>query len=152
MLSCRPSGQPIPAKLQRKIPWRKGRIYEIFPHDANIAAQLSRIVYWKQVHHLGCPSARKCGILCFSAYGMKKDAPSAKIQLQSNPHLRTHKISPGVCFATLYSPLLRRNTHSFSPCFTNVPHVFAGYVGPVSLRNFNNNKAEVLRYSLWCVT
>ena len=47
--------------------WRKGRIYEIFPHDANIAAQLSRIVYLKQVHHLGCPSARKCGILCFSA-------------------------------------------------------------------------------------
>ena len=42
--------------------------------------------------------------------------------------------------------------HTFSPCFTNVPHVFAGYVGPVSLRNFNNNKAEVLRYSLWCVT
>ena len=28
--------------------WRKGRIYEIFPHDANIAAQLSRIVYLKQ--------------------------------------------------------------------------------------------------------
>ena len=85
-------------------------------------------------------------------FSIKKDARSAKIQLQSNPHLRTHKISPGVCFATLYSPLLRRNTHSFSPCFTNVPHVFAGYVGPVSLRNFNNNKAEVLRYSLWCVT
>ena len=37
------------------------------PHDARIAAQLSRIVYLKQVHHLGCPSARKCGILCFSA-------------------------------------------------------------------------------------
>ena len=37
------------------------------PHDGRIAAQLSRIVYLKQVHHLGCPSARKCGILCFSA-------------------------------------------------------------------------------------
>ena len=37
------------------------------PHDARIAAQLSRIVYLKQVHHLGCPSALKCGILRFSA-------------------------------------------------------------------------------------
>ena len=37
------------------------------PHDGRIAAQLSRIVYLEQVHHLGCPSARKCGILCFSA-------------------------------------------------------------------------------------
>ena len=33
------------------------------------------------------------GTLLFS---IKKDARSAKIQLQSNPHLRTHKISPGV--------------------------------------------------------
>ena len=29
-------------------------------------------------------------------FSIKKDARSAKIQLQSNPHLRTHKISPGV--------------------------------------------------------
>ena len=55
--------------------WRKGRIDEIFPHDANIAAQLSRIVYWKQVHHLGCPSARKCGVLCFSAKKKTHVAP-----------------------------------------------------------------------------
>ena len=55
--------------------WRKGRIDEIFPHDANIAAQLSRIVYWKQVHHLGCPSARKCGVLCFSANKKTHVAP-----------------------------------------------------------------------------
>jgi len=29
-------------------------------------------------------------------FSIKKDARSAKIQLQSNPHLRTHKLSPGV--------------------------------------------------------
>jgi len=29
-------------------------------------------------------------------FSIKKDARSAKIQLQSNPHLRTQKISPGV--------------------------------------------------------
>ena len=57
-------------------------------------------------YHSGCPSALKCGILCFSA---KKNASSAKIQLlQANPHLRTHEISPGVrkavfrAAATLY--------------------------------------------------
>ena len=40
-----------------------------------MAARLGRIVYSKQVHHLGpgCPSARKCWILCFSAQKKRRN-------------------------------------------------------------------------------
>ena len=73
---------------------RKGRIYVLAPARWEDSRAIEPYRILEAGASLGLPERPEMrDTLLFS---IKKDARSAKIQLQSNPHLRTHKISPGV--------------------------------------------------------
>ena len=73
---------------------RKGRIYTRAPARWEDSRAIEPYRILEAGASLGLPERPEMrDTLLFS---IKKDARSAKIQLQSNPHLRTHKISPGV--------------------------------------------------------
>ena len=73
---------------------RKGRIYTRAPARWEDSRAIEPYRILEAGASLGLPERPEMrDTLLFS---IKKDARSAKIQLQSNPHLRTHKLSPGV--------------------------------------------------------
>ena len=73
---------------------RKGRIYTRAPARCEDSRAIEPYRILEAGASLGLPERPEMrDTLLFS---IKKDARSAKIQLQSNPHLRTHKLSPGV--------------------------------------------------------
>ena len=59
-----------PAPPSPNMPKRKAEFTHGHPHDARMAARLGRIIYSKQVHHLG--SARAPGNAGYSAFQHKK--------------------------------------------------------------------------------
>ena len=65
---------------------RKGQYTHGHPHDARLAARLGRIIYSKQVHHLG--SARAPGNAGYSAFQHKKDARNLAGRAQKLPPAR----------------------------------------------------------------
>ena len=83
----------IPPPYHPGLP-RKGRIYTRAPARWEDSRAIEPYRILEAGASLGLPERPEMrDTLLFS---IKKDARSAKIQLQSNPHLRTHKISPGV--------------------------------------------------------
>ena len=75
-----------PAPPSPNMPKRKAEFTHGHPHDARMAARLGRIIYSKQVHHLG--SARAPGNAGYSAFQHKKDARNLAGRAQKLPPAR----------------------------------------------------------------
>ena len=75
-----------PAPPSPNMPKRKAEFTHGHPHAARMAARLGRIIYSKQVHHLG--SARAPGNAGYSAFQHKKDARNLAGRAQKLPPAR----------------------------------------------------------------